>query len=219
MMVQKNTIKSGVTKKRVRRRASEIERKWKCTEPTCNRSYGSEGALKLHIRRKHPEEIEYTQEEDEEYLPKKDKKPKKERKYSEPKNSFSPTVSQYTSPADHQQTIYQKNPLMVSASPPFVMHDRFSPVFDASSVQMNGFNHVSANAKVGGSSYRMNSGLAQLPYENESVADIGDTFFDLVHKSQQIYKLKSSGYVAGRNGFSDSVFNGSSVKDDLVKFL
>jgi hypothetical protein len=39
-------------KKRIRRTASEIERAWKCT--LCVKSYGSEGALKTHLKIKHP---------------------------------------------------------------------------------------------------------------------------------------------------------------------
>jgi hypothetical protein len=41
-------------KKRVRRKATQIERLYKCQEKHCNRSYGTEGALKMHIKTKHP---------------------------------------------------------------------------------------------------------------------------------------------------------------------
>lgn len=41
-------------KKRRRRTASEISRNFKCDIPTCSKAYGSEGALKMHIRLKHP---------------------------------------------------------------------------------------------------------------------------------------------------------------------
>lgn len=41
-------------KKRQRRTAKEIERNFKCEMPNCSRAYGSEGALKMHIRLKHP---------------------------------------------------------------------------------------------------------------------------------------------------------------------
>jgi len=41
-------------KKRVRRKANQIERLYKCQEKHCNRSYGTEGALKMHIKTKHP---------------------------------------------------------------------------------------------------------------------------------------------------------------------
>jgi len=41
-------------KKRHRRKASQIERMFKCQEKHCNRSYGTEGALKMHIKIKHP---------------------------------------------------------------------------------------------------------------------------------------------------------------------
>jgi len=39
---------------RKRRKASQIERLYKCLERICNRSYGTEGALKMHIKLKHP---------------------------------------------------------------------------------------------------------------------------------------------------------------------
>ncbi len=43
-------------KKRKRRVAAEIERKYKCkVAPNCTKAYGSEGALKMHIKLKHPE--------------------------------------------------------------------------------------------------------------------------------------------------------------------
>jgi len=41
-------------KKRYRRKASQIERLYKCQEKYCNRAYGTEGALKMHIKLKHP---------------------------------------------------------------------------------------------------------------------------------------------------------------------
>jgi len=41
-------------KKRHRRKAAQIERGYKCQEKHCNRSYGTEGALKMHIKIKHP---------------------------------------------------------------------------------------------------------------------------------------------------------------------
>jgi len=41
-------------KKRYRRKASQIDRLYKCQESHCNRSYGTEGALKMHIKIKHP---------------------------------------------------------------------------------------------------------------------------------------------------------------------
>ena len=40
-------------KKRVRRTAAEIERKYKCKEAGCSKSYGTEGALKMHKKLKH----------------------------------------------------------------------------------------------------------------------------------------------------------------------
>lgn len=41
-------------KKRVRRLATEIERKHKCLVPKCPKAYGSEGSLNQHLIRKHP---------------------------------------------------------------------------------------------------------------------------------------------------------------------
>eukprot|EP01133_Synstelium_polycarpum_P018138 gene18138-21681_t len=41
-------------KKRHRRTASEIDRSFKCYLLSCNKSYGTEGALKMHIKLKHP---------------------------------------------------------------------------------------------------------------------------------------------------------------------
>jgi len=40
--------------KRNRRTAQEIPRSFKCTVPGCTKAYGSEGALKMHIKNKHP---------------------------------------------------------------------------------------------------------------------------------------------------------------------
>jgi hypothetical protein len=42
-------------KKRVRRTAEEIERKYYCNVERCGRNYGSEGSLQQHIKLKHPE--------------------------------------------------------------------------------------------------------------------------------------------------------------------
>uniref|UniRef100_A0A6B2LCF7 C2H2-type domain-containing protein n=1 Tax=Arcella intermedia TaxID=1963864 RepID=A0A6B2LCF7_9EUKA len=39
---------------RRRRKAAQIERLYRCQEKFCNRSYGTEGALKMHIKLKHP---------------------------------------------------------------------------------------------------------------------------------------------------------------------
>ena len=41
-------------KKRIRRLATEIERKHKCLLPKCPKAYGSEGSLNQHLIRKHP---------------------------------------------------------------------------------------------------------------------------------------------------------------------
>jgi hypothetical protein len=45
-------------KKRVRRCASQIERKYVCQVPNCEKSYGTEGSMAQHMRLKHPE-IDY----------------------------------------------------------------------------------------------------------------------------------------------------------------
>ena len=45
---------AGPAKKRKRRTAAEIERKYKCEMPNCTKSYGSEGALTMHVKLKHP---------------------------------------------------------------------------------------------------------------------------------------------------------------------
>jgi len=42
-------------KTRIRRKAAEIERHYRCPITTCQKSYGSEGSLIQHIRLKHPE--------------------------------------------------------------------------------------------------------------------------------------------------------------------
>jgi hypothetical protein len=47
-------------KKRKRRKANTIDRKYKCPYPDCPRAYGTEGALKYHFKSKHK---------DQEYLP------------------------------------------------------------------------------------------------------------------------------------------------------
>ncbi len=45
---------STFPRKRMRRTASEIDRNYKCEMPNCTKSYGSEGALKMHMKLKHP---------------------------------------------------------------------------------------------------------------------------------------------------------------------
>lgn len=42
-------------KKRYRRTALEIDRHYKCSIESCQKSYGSEGSLNQHIKLKHPE--------------------------------------------------------------------------------------------------------------------------------------------------------------------
>jgi len=57
--ISKNFPKRQKTKSvgqphRKRRKAAQIERLYKCQEKYCYRSYGTEGALKMHIKLKHP---------------------------------------------------------------------------------------------------------------------------------------------------------------------
>jgi len=59
---KRKSTSSGVegeekTKKRHRRTAQEIERKFRCDVHNCGKAYGSEGALKMHIRLKHSEDL------------------------------------------------------------------------------------------------------------------------------------------------------------------
>jgi len=53
IMLNKPSMKDK-KRKRHRRKASQIERSYKCQEKHCNRCYGTEGALKMHIKIKHP---------------------------------------------------------------------------------------------------------------------------------------------------------------------
>jgi len=46
--------KNNTINPRKRRKAAQIERLYKCQEKYCSRSYGTEGALKMHIKLKHP---------------------------------------------------------------------------------------------------------------------------------------------------------------------
>lgn len=41
-------------KKRIRRCANQIERKYVCPVPNCEKSYGTEGSMAQHMRIKHP---------------------------------------------------------------------------------------------------------------------------------------------------------------------
>ena len=45
-------------KKRFRRTANEIEKRYHCESEKCSRSYGSEGSLLQHVKLKHPERYE-----------------------------------------------------------------------------------------------------------------------------------------------------------------
>ncbi|EGG16556.1 Transcription regulatory protein SNF5 [Cavenderia fasciculata] len=49
-----STVMDHNLKKRHRRTASEIDRSYKCFAPSCSKSYGTEGALKMHFKLKHP---------------------------------------------------------------------------------------------------------------------------------------------------------------------
>lgn len=40
-------------RKRVRRKANEIQRKFTCPYPNCKKSYGSEGSMLQHMKQKH----------------------------------------------------------------------------------------------------------------------------------------------------------------------
>eukprot|EP00826_Nyctotherus_ovalis_P009958 TRINITY_DN1263_c0_g3_i5.p3 TRINITY_DN1263_c0_g3~~TRINITY_DN1263_c0_g3_i5.p3 ORF type:complete len:100 (-),score=19.73 TRINITY_DN1263_c0_g3_i5:173-472(-) len=42
-------------RKRYRRTAEEIERRFRCPVENCNKAYGCEGSLNQHIKIKHPE--------------------------------------------------------------------------------------------------------------------------------------------------------------------
>jgi len=53
-VISQNKPVSDNKKKRSRRKANQIERLYKCLEYHCNRSYGTEGALKMHLKLKHP---------------------------------------------------------------------------------------------------------------------------------------------------------------------
>jgi len=53
--IMQNKPMKDKKRKRHRRKASQIERMYKCQEKHCNRSYGTEGALKMHIKIKHPQ--------------------------------------------------------------------------------------------------------------------------------------------------------------------
>ncbi|CAI5739923.1 unnamed protein product [Hyaloperonospora brassicae] len=49
---------SSVSKKRRRRLAAEIDRKYKCPFAACQKAYGSEGSLIHHQKLKHPEQVD-----------------------------------------------------------------------------------------------------------------------------------------------------------------
>ena len=42
-------------RKRFRRTAGEIDRHYRCTIESCQKSYGSEGSMNQHIKLKHPD--------------------------------------------------------------------------------------------------------------------------------------------------------------------
>jgi len=53
-----STGQGGAPKKRIRRTAMEIERRFRCPVIDCNKGYGAEATLLQHIRRKHPQCID-----------------------------------------------------------------------------------------------------------------------------------------------------------------
>jgi len=57
----KNENRNGL-RRRQRRTASEIDRKYKCPIKECEKSYGSESALKMHMRNKHPDQYMFFKE-------------------------------------------------------------------------------------------------------------------------------------------------------------
>jgi len=79
-------------KKRHRRTAQEIERKYRCEAPSCGKAYGSEGALKMHIRLKHSEEAIIPSPKQEEYQENEVSSPAS-LSYSTASSSFSTTPS------------------------------------------------------------------------------------------------------------------------------
>jgi hypothetical protein len=52
--IPKRQKSKSAGQQRKRRKAAQIERLYKCQEKYCHRSYGTEGALKMHIKLKHP---------------------------------------------------------------------------------------------------------------------------------------------------------------------
>jgi len=50
VIIESSPESDGSRKKRLRRTASEISRNFRCDMPNCSKAYGSEGALKMHIR-------------------------------------------------------------------------------------------------------------------------------------------------------------------------
>jgi len=55
-VIQDNSSADEASKKRQRRTANLIDRKYKCPAPDCPRAYGTEGALKFHIKSKHKDQ-------------------------------------------------------------------------------------------------------------------------------------------------------------------
>jgi hypothetical protein len=53
---QDNSSADDASKKRQRRTANLIDRKYRCPAPDCPRAYGTEGALKFHIKSKHKDQ-------------------------------------------------------------------------------------------------------------------------------------------------------------------
>jgi hypothetical protein len=54
--VKEPALSPGADKKaRIRRKAADVERHYKCPNDACQKNYGSEGSLLQHIKLKHPE--------------------------------------------------------------------------------------------------------------------------------------------------------------------
>eukprot|EP00029_Vermamoeba_vermiformis_P011110 TRINITY_DN6029_c0_g2_i1.p1 TRINITY_DN6029_c0_g2~~TRINITY_DN6029_c0_g2_i1.p1 ORF type:complete len:307 (-),score=28.21 TRINITY_DN6029_c0_g2_i1:2-922(-) len=56
-----NDDEDGRAKKRQRKKATAVQRRYKCPAEDCPRAYGTEGALKFHFRSKHNELGDYAQ--------------------------------------------------------------------------------------------------------------------------------------------------------------
>jgi len=103
-------------KKRHRRKASQIDRMYKCQEKHCNRSYGTEGALKMHIKIKHPY-VHYDTKYSKGKLIKKDKINNNElTKIKKPENDIDLVESSYLL-TNLSHTIESHQPLIATPAP------------------------------------------------------------------------------------------------------